>query len=210
MQRTPGQQMPVRMRRAPVTNIRQARDRLEAAQSVAAVDDMSGEEESGDILGRPHSAVQTSLRRLHVNLGHPENNVFISSSHLRTRDATDPGSCTKLRMPCLRSCQVPSSLTTVLSDRSPTSSRKHCDGCEGMGMCKNRCLNQSQTFEIGSTVQKKGCQGGGRDWALLVHEHKPSPAQPSPLSSSSSHDVGTPTLRRVSWVKMLRRLTYDW
>ena len=53
-----------------------------------------------------------------------------SSSQARTRDATDPRSCTKLQMPCLRSCQTPSSRTTVLSDRSPTSSQKHCDGCE--------------------------------------------------------------------------------
>ena len=35
------------------------------------------------------------------------------------------------------------------------------------------------------------------------------PAKPSPLSSSSLRDVGTPTLRRVSWVKMLRWSTYD-
>ena len=49
---------------------RQTRDRLEAAQSVAAFDDVSGEEGSGDILGRPHSSIQTSLRRLHMKLGH--------------------------------------------------------------------------------------------------------------------------------------------
>ena len=130
MQRTPGQQMPVRMRRAIVTNIRQARDRLEAAQSVAAVDDMSGEEESGDILGRPHSAVQTSLRRLHVNLDHPKNNVLIC--HPRHAHATQQTlEAERLRMPCLRSCQIPSSRTTVLFGRSQTSSQKHCDGCEG-------------------------------------------------------------------------------
>ena len=41
---------------------------METAQSAAAVDDMSGEEELGDNLGHPHFAVQTSLRRLHVNL----------------------------------------------------------------------------------------------------------------------------------------------
>ena len=72
MQRTPDQQMLVRMRRGIVTSIRQTRDRLETAQSVAAEDDMLGEEESGDILGRPHSSVQSCLRRLHVNLSHPK------------------------------------------------------------------------------------------------------------------------------------------
>ena len=61
----------------------------------------------GDILGRPHSLVQSSLRRFHVHLGHPENNVLLR--HLRhARDATNLGSCTKLRMLCLRSCQTPS------------------------------------------------------------------------------------------------------
>ena len=90
-----------------------------------------GEEESGDIFGRPHSSVQTSLRRLHVNLGHPKNNVLIRHLKGCARDATNSGSCTKLRMPCMRIYQIPSSRTTVLSDRSPTSSQKHCDGCEG-------------------------------------------------------------------------------
>ena len=71
VQRTPDQQMPVRMRRGIVTSIRQTRGRLETAQSVAAVEDMWGKEESGDILGRPHSWVQPSLRRLHVNPDHP-------------------------------------------------------------------------------------------------------------------------------------------
>ncbi len=82
------QQMPVRMRRGIVTSIRQTRDRQETAQSVAAVDDMSGEEESGDILGRPHSSVQSSLKRLHVNLGHPKNNVYyvISGTHTRCNE----------------------------------------------------------------------------------------------------------------------------
>ena len=66
VQRSPDQQMPVRVRRGIVTSIRQTRDRLETVQSVA-VDDMSGEEELGDILGRPHSS-----GRLHVNLCHPK------------------------------------------------------------------------------------------------------------------------------------------
>ena len=86
VQRTLYQQMPVRMRRAIVTSIRQTRDRLETAQSVAAVDDMSVEEESGDILGRPLSSVQSSRGRLHENLGHPKNNVL--PRHLRHAHAT--------------------------------------------------------------------------------------------------------------------------
>ena len=55
-------------------------DRLEPAQSTAAVDFMSGKEESGDILGRPHSFVQSSLRRFHVNLCHPKNSLATSFS----------------------------------------------------------------------------------------------------------------------------------
>ena len=70
------------------TSMRQTRDRLELAQSVAAVDDVSREEESGDILGRPHSSVQSSRRRLHVHLGHPKNNVLLR--HLRHANATQP------------------------------------------------------------------------------------------------------------------------
>ena len=60
------------------------RDKLETAQSVAAVDDMSGEEGSGDILGRPHSSIKTSLRNPHVNLGHPKTTSqhVISSTHV--------------------------------------------------------------------------------------------------------------------------------
>ena len=69
-----------------VTSLRQTRHRLDTAQSVAAVHDMSGEEGSGDILGRPHSSIQTSLRRLHVNLGHPKDNV--STRHLQHAHAT--------------------------------------------------------------------------------------------------------------------------
>ena len=80
------QRMPARMRRAIATSIRQTRDRLETAQFVAGVDDMSGEEESADVLGRPHSSVQTSFRRLHVNLGHPKKNVLVR--HLRHAHAT--------------------------------------------------------------------------------------------------------------------------
>ena len=83
VQRIQGQQMPARTRRASVTSLRQTRDRLETAQSVAAVDDMSGEEGSGHILGRPHSSVQTSLKRLHVNLGLPKttSQYVISGTH---------------------------------------------------------------------------------------------------------------------------------
>ena len=40
VQRTPGQQMPPRVRRVIATSLRQTRDRLETAQSVAAFDDM--------------------------------------------------------------------------------------------------------------------------------------------------------------------------
>ena len=92
VQRTPGQQMPTRMRRTIVTSIRQTRDRLETAQSVAAVD------------GRPHSSTQTSLSRLRVNLGHPKNNVLIRHLQHATRDATNFGTSPKLRMSCVRSC----------------------------------------------------------------------------------------------------------
>ena len=41
---------------------------------------------SGDILGRPHSSIQTSIRRLHVNLGDPNNNVL--KGHLQHAHAT--------------------------------------------------------------------------------------------------------------------------
>ena len=71
------------MRRGVVTSIRQTRDKLETAQSVAAVDDMSGEEESGDIFGGTHSSVQSSLRRLHVNLGQPTSCCVITGTHTR-------------------------------------------------------------------------------------------------------------------------------
>ena len=70
------QRMPARIRPAIATSIRQTRDRLETAQFVSGIDDMSEEEESADVLGQPQSSVQTSLRRLHVNLGHPKNNVM--------------------------------------------------------------------------------------------------------------------------------------
>ena len=81
-----------------------------------------GEEESGDIFGRPHSSVQTSLRRLHVNLGHPKNNVLIR--HLRHAPATQQTleAARNFECPACESAKQPSSRTTVLSDRSPTSS----------------------------------------------------------------------------------------
>ena len=53
---------------------------------VSGVDDMSGEEELADVLGRPHSSEKTSLRRLDVNLGHLETNVLIR--HLQVAHAT--------------------------------------------------------------------------------------------------------------------------
>ena len=51
----------------------------ETAQSVAAIDEMSGEEELTDILNHPHSAVQASLTRLHVNLGSCQDGTSHSS-----------------------------------------------------------------------------------------------------------------------------------
>ena len=69
VQRSPDQQMSVRVRRAIVTSTRQTRDRLGTAESVAAVDDMLGEEESDDVLSRPLSSVQSNLRRLPGTLG---------------------------------------------------------------------------------------------------------------------------------------------
>ena len=84
--------MLTRMRRAIVTSIRQTRDRLEAAQSVAALDDMSGDEITGDILGRPRSSIHTSLRRLHVNLGHTKNkNTFGTHSQQTWKAARNFG-----------------------------------------------------------------------------------------------------------------------
>ena len=91
VQRSLDRQMPVRMRQNIVTRIRQTRDRPETAQSVAAVDDTSGEEESGDILG--------CLRRLHVNLGHPKNNVLLR--HLRHAHAT------QRTLEAARNCECP-------------------------------------------------------------------------------------------------------
>ena len=114
VQRIPGQQMPARMRRGFVVSLRQTRDRLKTTQCVAALDDMTGEEGSGDILGRPHSSIQTSLRRPHVNLGHQKNNVLIRPL-ARTRDATNLGGLPKLRMPCVRSCLILSCGTTIVS-----------------------------------------------------------------------------------------------
>ena len=59
------------MRRT-MTSLQQTKDQLEIALFVAATDALSSEEESGNILGRPHSSIPTNLRRLRVKLGHPK------------------------------------------------------------------------------------------------------------------------------------------
>ena len=79
---------------------------LETVQSVSAIDDTSGEEELGD---HPRSS---TLFNTHQSLTSTRESRPLKkkrlnkSSPARTRDATHFGGCTKLRLPCLRSCQT--------------------------------------------------------------------------------------------------------
>ena len=123
------QRMPARMRRAIATSIRQTRDRLETAQLVAGVDDMS-REESADVLGRPHSSVQTSFRRLHVNLGHPKKTSWYVTSGTHTR-------LLKLWKLHETSNALPAKLLNIpvwhdsLLHVKSSSPQNYCHGCEG-------------------------------------------------------------------------------
>ena len=85
VQRTPGQQMRVNMRRAIVTSIHPTSDTLETAQSEAAVDDISGEEESGR---HPRSSAlfNTDQSQTYSRKSRPSKKSLITSSPARTRD----------------------------------------------------------------------------------------------------------------------------
>ncbi|CAK0792131.1 unnamed protein product, partial [Prorocentrum cordatum] len=83
------QRYPKRLVEAIVRGMRR-QCQVEAFSSEAACKAVQGEEEDADetrdVLRRPHSSIESSLRKLHVQLGHCKNNVLIR--HLRHAHAT--------------------------------------------------------------------------------------------------------------------------
>ncbi|CAK0862474.1 unnamed protein product [Prorocentrum cordatum] len=84
------QRYPKRLVEAIVRGMRR-QCQVEAFSSEAACKAVQGEEEDADetrdVLRRPHSSIESSLRKLHVQLGHCKNNVLIR--HLRHAHATE-------------------------------------------------------------------------------------------------------------------------
>ena len=82
-------EMPLRLRRAVIANVRRHRDWKASEHGVCAIDGVIDDGATTDPFSRPHSSIKSSWRRPHPNLGLPKNNILIF--HLRHAHASKQG-----------------------------------------------------------------------------------------------------------------------
>ena len=101
------------------TSVRRQRDWKAIEHEVCATDDVSDDGEMMDLLGRPHSPTESSLRRQHANLGLPKNNVLIrqlrhAHASKQALGTTKPFECPACDDAKFSEVTHPSSLTEVM------------------------------------------------------------------------------------------------